>query len=203
MPRKKLQRFAELDTFSNVAQLSQSNTKKKLKDFLKNNKPVVLELGCGKGEYTIALAQEGDNNYIGVDIQGERLWFGAKQALGLKLDNVLFLRAQIENILEYFDKKSIDSIWLTFPDPLSKKRQAKKRLTSPIFLSIYQKLLKPKGVVHLKTDNKQLYEYSKETIKTFGAKINTKIKDTSNVQSFYEQKYLADNKKIYYLQFIL
>lgn len=207
MPRKKLQKFKELTTLSNVAELD----KDKLNNFLQP-KETILELGCGRGEYTIALAKQfPKKQFIGIDLQGERLWFGAKQALAEKIANVFFLRIQIENLDQYFDSRNIDEIWLTFPDPFPKKSQIKKRLTSPKFLTMYSTLLKPKHLLHLKTDNQELFTYSKTIISKYGkihsclediygAKINNPL---LNIKTNYEQKYLKDNKPIYYLQFTI
>lgn len=211
MPRKKLQRFKELNRFPNVVQVTQRNFKKKLKSFLAHKKKTILELGCGKGEYTLALAKMfPDKKFIGLDIQGERLWFGAKTALAEKLNNVFFLRVQAENLLSYFPKKSIEEIWLTFPDPYPTKRQAKKRLTSPTFLKIYKTLLQPNGLVHLKTDDAQLFASSLKNIQREGIKLVKKIKNLYHrrrvdpilsIKTCYENKHLNNGKKINYLAF--
>ena len=212
MPKKKLQRFAELDTLANVAQISQNDIKKKLQGFL-TEKPLILELGCGRGEYTISLAKQyPEKQFIGVDIQGERLWFGAKYALEKKLKNVMFLRLQVENLAEYFENNSITEIWITFPDPFPRKRQIKKRLTSPRFLELYQQTLEKDGSVHLKTDDFNLFTYSQESVKDFGEQILEKIDNNHSdnhkglhldTKTYYEKIHLQGGKAIYYLKFSL
>jgi tRNA (guanine-N7-)-methyltransferase len=212
MPRDKLKKFKELSALPNVRQLTDDDLKDKLDNFLAQKKLVILELGCGKGEYSNALAKnETAKQFIGVDIQGERLWYGAKQALEEKLANVLFLRIQIENLLDYFDKNSISEIWLTFPDPYPKTKHLTKRLTSPRFLNIYKKILQPDGIVHLKTDNQNLFKYSLETIEEFGGQIieshSDLCKDKINdpklaIQTTFEKKCLT-GEQIYYLKFQL
>ncbi|MBT6691658.1 tRNA (guanosine(46)-N7)-methyltransferase TrmB [Candidatus Parcubacteria bacterium] len=210
MPRKKIQRFKELEKLSNVAQLSQTDAKQKLQNFLNNSKPT-LELACGKGEYTIALAERfPDMKFIGIDVQGERIWYGAKQALDKKLDNVFFLRVQIEDLQKYFTDNSIAEIWITFPDPFPRKKQIKKRLTSPRFLQIYKHLLQAKGLVNLKTDDESLFDYSVEMAEAIGANIITHIKDIYNqrvslhlldIQTYYEKIHLEKGATINYLKF--
>jgi tRNA (guanine-N7-)-methyltransferase len=210
MSKNKLQKFAELEEFSNVFQRTQKDAKGKLNEFLKD-KPTILELACGRGEYTLALAKMfPDKSFIGIDYQGERLWFGSKKAQKEKLSNVRFLRIYVEELLEYFKPNSINEIWITFPDPFPKKRHTKKRLTFERFLAIYKKVLKPKGVVRLKTDDKNFFEYSLESIKEFGGKILEKLEDIYKnkvnnpllyVQTHYEKKHLKNKKAIYYLKF--
>jgi tRNA (guanine-N7-)-methyltransferase len=211
MPRRKLQRFQELNNLVNVAQLSQADHHQRLLDFLADNQPITLELGCGKGEYTLALAKKfPEKKFIGLDLQGERLWFGAKKALAEKLNNVFFLRIPAENLQRYFPKKSLRAIWLTFPDPYLPSKQAKKRLTSPRFLGIYKHLLETAGLVHLKTDNEKLFNYSLETIKNAGTKVVSKIEDLYQesitdeflaIKTYYENLHLAKQAKIKYLSF--
>ena len=213
MSRTKLQKFAELKNFNNVAENNQADAKICLQNFLAKSKNIILELGCGKGEYSLALAQKFPRKKIaGIDIQGERLWFGAKNAQDRKINNVFFLREQIENIENYFTPHSISEIWLTFPDPHPKKKHVKKRLTNSRFLKSYQKLLRAKATVHLKTDNQGLFIYSQQSINSFGGKITKKIEDIYeqdkilallDIQTHYEKKYLKIKKKIYYLKFEL
>ncbi|MCD4761203.1 tRNA (guanosine(46)-N7)-methyltransferase TrmB [bacterium] len=212
MSRRKLQKFKELENFANVAQVNQENLKKKLKNFLKNTKTLSLELACGKGEYTLALAKRNKNQtFIGIDSQGERIWRGAKQAQVEKLKNVFFLRIQIENLNKYFLKNSVDQIWITFPDPFPRKGQIKKRLTSPRFLKIYKKILKPQGQIHLKTDDLNLFNYSIETINQFGGEILEELPDLYSqkhnvlldIQTYYEKMHLKKGKAINYLKFRL
>ncbi|MDP2812173.1 MAG: tRNA (guanosine(46)-N7)-methyltransferase TrmB [bacterium] len=213
MPRKKLQRFAELRNFNNVAENNQAQAKLKLRKFLAKNKDIILELACGKGEYALALAQKYQRKkIIGIDIQGERLWFGAKFAQENKINNVFFLREQIENLENYFTKNSISQIWITFPDPRPRKSQIKKRLTNPRFLKIYQNILKNKSTIHLKTDDDNFFAYSQQSVLDFSGKINEQITnlyksrqidETLKVQTYYEKTHLKKGKIIHYLEFSL
>ena len=131
------------------------------RDFFRNDNPIVLELGCGKGEYTVALAQrDPQRNYIGIDIKGARMWRGAKTATDRRMHNVGFLRTRIEFIDALFAENEVSEIWITFPDPQLKTRRAKKRLTSPLYLACYARLLRPDGWINLKTDSKHLYAYT-------------------------------------------
>jgi len=213
MAKNKLQKFKELNELANVAQVNQTDAKAKLEEFLGEKTHIILELACGKGEYSLALADI-YNHYkiVGVDIQGERLWHGAKYALKNKLDNVFFLRIQIEDLNKYFNENIIDEIWITFPDPFPREKQIKKRLSSPRFLKIYKSILKNNSTVNLKTDDYNLYKYSMETIVKEGGKIleniediysAKNIKDVLRIQTDFEKKHLQNNKKIYYLQFSL
>ena len=213
MGKDKLRRFAEIDTFSNVIQLDAGKPLKGRWDtgFFKNTNPVVLELACGKGEYTVNLAvMFPDKNFIGIDYKGNRIWRGAKTALEDGVNNVAFLRIQIELILEYFAAGEIDEIWITFPDPQPQLSREKKRLTSPRFLDKYKLLLKPDGCVNLKTDNDGLYAYTLEKITDTGLKLHVKTEELYNsafadavlcIKTYYEKKYLKDNKNINYLKF--
>lgn len=211
MARKKLQRIKGLDRFNNVIQEKDNNFKKRLDNFLKKYNHITLELACGKGEYSIALGEQNSNNgYIGIDIQGERLWRGANIAKEKKLKNIIFLRIQIEDLLKYFKKNSVNEIWIIFPDPFLKDKYIKKRLTSPKFLKIYSKIIPNKGSIHLKTDDKQLFNYSLKSIKDHDGKIIQKYKDIYvniikdsrlYIQTYYEKKHLEKKKKIYYLEF--
>jgi len=211
--RNKRKKFQEVKSFENVIEWNDPKPKKKVKKLLKSYDYVVLELGCGKGDYTVQLAKKYPTKlFIGVDIQGERIWRGAKDSLEEKINNANFLRTQIENIGEYVPKKSVNEIWLTFPDPYPRDRQAKRRLTSPRFLEIYKKLLKKGGVVHLKTDSKGLYEYTLESVKSSDFGIEEKIEDIyleglkinpdiHQVQTTFEKKHLNAGKSIKYLRF--
>lgn len=175
-----------------------------------NNHPITLELACGKGDYTIALAQEfPERNFIGVDIKGARIYTGAKKALELPLSNVAFARLRIENIMNFFAPGEIDEIWITFPDPFPGKSAAKRRLTHARFLTNYKKLLKPGGLLHLKTDNLPLYEFSLESIREFGGVIQYEKEniyqaplayDYLNIKTFYEHQHLANGRTINYLK---
>ena len=213
MSRQKLQRFAELATFKNVAQFNQADAKNKLKDFLDGNQEIILELACGKGDYSLALAKKYPNKkIIGVDIQGERIWYGAGQALDKKLDNLFFLRMQIESLEEFFTKHSISEIWITFPDPFPRERQIKKRLSSPRFLNIYKNILIANGLIHLKTDDLNLFDYSIITIKNNKDEIieeirniykQKKLKEILKTKTDFEKKHLKAGRRIHYLKFKL
>ena len=213
MGKDKLRRFAEIDTFNNVLQLDAG---KELKgkwasNQFKNNNPVVLELACGKGEYTVNLAQMfPDKNFIGVDYKGNRIWRGAKTALEEGVNNVAFLRIQIESILEYFAPEEVDEIWITFPDPQPQVGREKKRLTSPRFLDMYKHIVKQGGFINLKTDNDDLHAYTAEKIGELELILHAKTEDlyhsefdneVLSIKTYYEKKYLKDNKNINYLKF--
>lgn len=218
--KNKLKRFRENEKFQNVIQPSREEVVSgafKLKgkwnrDFFKNKNPLILELGCGKGEYTIALAKRNpDKNFIGIDIKGARFWRGAKTAIEENLSNVAFLRTQIELVDLVFEENEVAEIWITFPDPQIKYKRTKHRLTQPDFLEKYKKIIKPEGVVHLKTDSEFLHGYTLGVVSTRGEIIEYSNHDIYNnhgapeevlsIQTFYEKKYLEQNKKITYLCF--
>lgn len=213
MGKDKLKRFAEVATFSNVVQLDAGLPFKGkwASDFFKNNNPVVLELACGKGEYTVNLARMFPNkNFIGIDYKGNRIWRGAKDALEEGVNNVGFLRIQIEKMLDYFADDEIDEIWITFPDPQPQISREKKRLTSPRFLEKYKQVLKPGGCVNLKTDDDGLHAYTAEKIEELCLNLHIKTEDlyhseyadeVLSIKTYYEKKYLKDNKNINYLKF--
>ncbi len=170
MPSKQ-EKFAELDTFPNAFKFFFTDLEKgfamkgKWREHFQNNHPIVLELGCGKGEYTVGLAMEHpENNYIGADIKGNRIWTGASQALEKRLNNAGFLRTRIDFIDRCFAADEVDEIWITFPDPQPQSTRKRARLTHPLFLNRYKTILKPQGIVHLKTDSTSLYEYTLEVI---------------------------------------
>src|ERR1043166_2192155 len=172
MAHKKLKRFAELKTFSNVLQFP-LNMAGKLNSFFKNENPIVLELACGKGEYAVGLGEMfPQKNFIGIDLKGNRIWVGAKKALQNNLSNVAFLRTQIDKIAEYFSQNEIAEIWITFPDPQLRTSKSKKRLTHPKFLRLYQQFLFPDGPIHLKTDSPDLYQFTKLVIEMYGCKLH-------------------------------
>lgn len=213
MGKDKLKRFDEVATFSNVVQLDAGVPYKGkwAKDFFKNNNPVVLELACGKGEYTVNLAKLFPNkNFIGIDYKGNRIWRGAKDALEEGVTNVGFLRIQIETLMDYFAESEIDEIWITFPDPQPQVSREKKRLTSPRFLVKYRHVIKPGGNINLKTDNDGLHAYTAEKIAELDLKQHIKTEDlyhseyadsVLSIKTYYEKKYLKNNKNINYLKF--
>jgi len=216
--KNKLKRFRENETFTNVVQPTRDEVlegfewKGKWNTFFKNNNPIVLELGCGKGEYTVGLAQRNpDKNYIGIDIKGARFWRGAKSALEHGLDHVAFLRTQIELVDQLFGENEVDEIWITFPDPQIKYKRTKHRLTNPVFLQKYKQILKPKGVVHLKTDSEYMHGYTLGLLQGLGHEIcyaNHDVyrnegspSEVLEIQTFYENQYLEAGKPITYIQF--
>ena len=218
MAKRKLQQYAEVNTFQNVIQpaydLIQDGHELRGKwsqNHFNNDHPIVLELGCGKGEYTISLAQNNlQKNFIGVDRKGARIWTGSKYALENKLKNVAFLRVDIRVLELLFDQGEVDEIWITFPDPQPKKWQAKRRLTHPRFLEQYLKVLKPGGYIHLKTDNLDFHEYTLEVLEEMKYTILDQTKDlygdggfieAASVQTFYERKFLDEGLPITYLKF--
>ncbi len=213
MGKDKIRRFAEITAFENVVELEDGKRLKGIwsKEHFKNNNPVILELGCGKGEYTVNLAKLfPEKNFIGIDYKGNRLWRGAKTAIEEGIRNVGFLRIQIENLTDYFAEEEISEIWITFPDPQPQISREKKRLTSPRFLSMYKTILKKSGPVHLKTDSDLLHLYTSQKIEDLGLTIHKQTKDlyTSefadeilSIKTYYEKKYLANDKNINYLKF--
>lgn len=217
MAKNKLTKFAEMATYKNVFECTfqdlQANAfhlkGKWGKEYFKNDNPIVLELGCGKGEYTVGLARFYPNkNFIGMDIKGARMWSGATDATVNKLENAAFVRTHIEMIAHFFDKKEITEIWITFPDPQMKK--VNKRLTSCRFMKEYSELLKDNGIIHLKTDSNFLYTYTKAMIEENELKM---LFDTNNlyssdiesevlsIQTFYEKQWLSRGLDIKYIKF--
>jgi tRNA (guanine-N7-)-methyltransferase len=219
--KNKLERWAELGTFNNVIQHDDEAGFGKdhpVKgrwniDIFKNQNPVILELGCGRGEYTTALAARfPSNNYIGVDIKGARLWRGAKTAHVNRLKNAAFLRSRIEFINSFFAGDEVDEIWLTFPDPQPEKKNSNKKLTCPWFLNNYRKFLKDKGIIHLKTDNSDLFRYTRNIAERNNLEIIASTTDLHsefkedeilNITTHYEEIYLNEGMKINYLAFRL
>lgn len=220
--KNKLKRFNENETFANVVQPTREElTEQKFKlkgnwgkDFFKNDHPIVLELGCGKGEYAVNLAQKyRDKNFIGVDIKGARFWRGAKTALEESIPNVGFLRTQIELIDHCFAENEVDEIWITFPDPQIKYRRTKHRLTNTTFLDKYRSILKPDGVIHLKTDSEFMHGYTVGLLHGLGEEIcyahhdvygsEGSPEEVTSIQTYYESGYLEQGKKITYVQFKL
>lgn len=216
MARSKLKRFNENLERENVIQEEKpifSNLKGNWnKEHFKNDLPLVVELGCGKGEYTVGLAEQfPENNFIGVDVKGDRLWVGSTEAIAKHIDTVAFLRAQIQQIDTFFDENEVAEFWITFPDPRPKKRDIKRRLTSPRFLEMYKKLLKPDGVVNFKTDNTALFEYTLETLEgrndikdlayTFDLYNSDMQAYTFGIKTTFEKKYLEKGVEIKYMKF--
>lgn len=212
MAQKKLLRFAQIKEFDNVFEYPQ-NMQGAWRKHFKNNHPVLLELACGRGEYTVNLAQlHQQKNFIGIDVKGNRMYIGAKKTLDSKIENAAFLRTQIEKLPEYFEQEEVDEIWITFPDPQLRLSKAKKRLTHPRFLRLYQKVIKPYGPIHLKTDSPQLYDFTKKVIGMYGlhlledsndAYAMENISDELKIKTHYESLDIAGSKKIHYLKFTL
>ncbi len=212
MGHKKLIKFQALDTFKNVLQYPE-NTAGHWNEWFKNSNPVTLELACGKGEYSVGLGREHkDRNFIGVDIKGNRIYTGAKIALTEGLENVAFLRTHIGQLTTYFAPGEVEEIWIIFPDPFLRKGKAKNRLTHPRFLHGYQQILKPGSRINLKTDSKELYDFTLETIQEQGCTIHENIADIYGkgkatgplaIQTFYEKMHLADGRTIYFVSFSL
>jgi tRNA (guanine-N7-)-methyltransferase len=212
MGQNKLERFEAIKSFSNVLQYPEG-MKGKWNLYFKNNNSITLELACGKGEYSTNLGRQyKDRNFIGVDIKGNRIYVGAKAALAENLHNVAFLRTQIGQLTEYFAKDEVSEIWIIFPDPFLRKSRAKNRLTHPRFLRLYQQILAPGGLIQLKTDSRELYDFTLETIAEQNCTIFEQIEDVYGkgkaegalaIQTFYEKMHLAEGRTIYYVAFSL
>lgn len=211
MAQKKLQRFADIKTFSNVLEYPK-HIQGKWAAFFKNSNPVILELACGRGEYTIGLARLfPQQNFIGIDIKGNRMYIGAKKALEENMPNTAFLRTQIEMLPDYFVPGEVADIWITFPDPQLRTSKAKKRLTHPRFLRLYQQVLKCGGCIHLKTDSPALFRFTKRVIELYdctlveesGDVYTGAVKEELKIKTHYESLDIAQSKKIYYLRFQL
>lgn len=210
MAQKKLKRFAEIKSFTNVLEYPE-NISGKWNEYFKNDYPLTLELACGKGEYATGLAQIcPKKNFIGVDIKGNRIWVGAKYALDNCLQNVTFLRTQIHKIDTYFSKNEVEEIWITFPDPQLRISKANKRLTHPRYLRLYKNILKPGGKIHLKTDSPDLYNFTRTVIQLYGLTLfldiediyrQEKISPELNIKTYYESLDIANSKKVFYLCF--
>ncbi|MBL7741756.1 MAG: tRNA (guanosine(46)-N7)-methyltransferase TrmB [Chitinophagaceae bacterium] len=212
MGHKKLERFAELDTFPNVLQFPREISGR-WNAFFKNENRITLELACGKGEYAVGLGQLCPaQNFVGVDLKGNRIWVGAKKALHQNLNNVAFLRTQIDQVNEYFAKNEVTEIWITFPDPQLRFSKAKKRLTHPKFLRLYQQFLVPAGYIHLKTDSPDLYHFTKTVIEMYGCVLHSDYEDVHRlpqvpgelkIKTHYESLDIAGSNRIHYLRFSL
>lgn len=221
MGKDKLRKFQENESFANVIQPEFEDIFRKdhvfkgswHRNFWENNNPITLELGCGKGEYTVNLAKfSPEKNFMGIDIKGARFWRGAKTANEQGITNVGFLRTRIEFITSFFAKDEVDEIWITFPDPQLKTRRAKKRLTAAGFLNSYQTFLKPEGIIHLKTDSRELHDYTLALLQfnnivpivaeadLYASSI---VDPVLSIKTHYESLFLAEGKKITYLKFTL
>jgi tRNA (guanine-N7-)-methyltransferase len=193
MSRQKLKRFIDLKDRTNVLE-DYSLLYNKLKgnwnkDFFKNDNPITLEVGCGRGEYSVGLAKiYPDRNFVGVDVKGDRLWVGSTEAIEERLDNVGFLRALIQNIEQFFEQGEIDTVWITFPDPRPRDSDIKRRLTSPRFLEYYKNMLSANGQVYFKTDNTFLFDYTLEVLKE-----RTDILDLEYTNDLYHSQYMDDH----------
>jgi tRNA (guanine-N7-)-methyltransferase len=218
--KNKLKRFKENETFTNVFQPTREEVVgdqfplkgKWSSDFFKNDNPIVLELGCGKGEYSVGLAERfPEKNFIGIDIKGARFWRGAKTAVESGMNNVAFVRTQIELINHIFAENEVSEIWITFPDPQIKYKRTKHRMTNAEFLDRYKKILKPSGLMHLKTDSEFMHGYTLGLLHGLGHEViyaNHNIyknegapAEVTGIQTFYESQYLEVNKPITYIKF--
>lgn len=212
MPRKKLIKFKLIGSMTNVVEVHKdifSNIKGKWSEHFGNSNPIALELGCGYGDYTNGLATKfPDINYIGIDIKGERIWAGANFAIENKLNNVAFLQTEIYNLQDFFQVNEVSEIWITFPDPQLEK--PRKRLTNKTYLDIYNQILKPQGLVHLKTDSDLMYDFTLKTIQELNIQTLDSTRDLYNsplqnlhhgIKTGFEKVYLERGKKIKYLSF--
>lgn len=221
MAKRKAKKFAEVNSFNNCFFLSFEESRaeglplkgKWNSDYFKNNNPIVLELGCGKGEYTVGLAQRyPDINFIGVDIKGNRIWTGARTATDNKMNNVAFIRTRIDFIDTCFSNNEVNEIWITFPDPQPQKSRIRNRLTNMIFIKRYKKILENNGIVNLKTDSEPFYDFTREVIAenkleeldaTNDLYSNSTKRDESltSIKTYYEKKFSDKGFKICYLKF--
>lgn len=212
MGQKKLIRFEAIKGYENVFEYP-VNAKGTWKGFFKNDNPITLELACGKGEYAVGLGKMHPNrNFIGIDIKGNRIWRGATNALEQGLTNVAFIRSLIDKVTDYFNPSEIDEIWITFPDPQLRGSKAKKRLTHPKFLRLYQQILKPGGTIYLKTDSPDLYQFTKLVINLFELPLledmdnvyaGANIKPELQIKTHYEGLDIAGSNRIHYLSFTI
>jgi tRNA (guanine-N7-)-methyltransferase len=218
--KNKLKRFKENETFSNVFQPMREELVDSQYEFkgewnasvFKNDNPLILELGCGRGEYTVELAKKFPNkNFIGIDIKGARFWRGAKTAIEDHIPNVAFIRTQIELVDFVFAENEVDEIWITFPDPQIKYKRTKHRMTNSQFLKRYKTILKPEGVVNLKTDSEFMHGYTLGLLQGEGHEVlyaNHNVykqegspEEVTSIQTYYESQYLEQNKPITYIRF--
>jgi tRNA (guanine-N7-)-methyltransferase len=209
LARRKLAHFAEMDQMPFVFAYPEDKAGR-WAEFFGNQHPIILEVGCGTGRYTTGLAQKfPENNYIGLDIKGSRMWHGAKAVEAAQLKNAAFIRTQLESIQNYFAPGEVDEIWITFPDPQPRESRERKRLSSPRFLALYKDICKPGGIVHLKTDNQTLFDYSVTAWKEYGMRISACTNnlyaqplenEVLSIKTTYEERYLAQGLPICYMR---
>jgi tRNA (guanine-N7-)-methyltransferase len=212
MGQKKLLRFNQIKSFANVLEYPE-NMQGRWHEHFGNSHPIILELACGRGEYTVGLSQlHPENNYIGVDVKGNRMYIGAKKCLEENRSNAAFLRTQVEMLAGYFNKNEVAEIWITFPDPQLRTSRAKKRLTHPRFLRIYQQIMKDGGKIHLKTDSPQLFNFTRTVIDLYGLSLihsdddvyaKPGVSPELQIKTHYESLDIAQSKKVFYLCFSL
>lgn len=224
MGKDKLRKWKENETFDHVFEPNLQDAVKgidgemkgKWSEVFKNDNPITLELGCGKGEYTLGLARKYPNrNFVGVDIKGHRFWRGAKTAQEESIPNVAFLRTRIEFIEKYFDKEEVSELWITFSDPQPKDEKGTKRITSPYYIEMYKNILKPSSIINIKSDSVLLYDLSKEGYleKGYDIQIDSKdvygelvdtveedLRDALEIKTYYEKRWLSEGKKIHFIQ---
>ncbi|MCF8253307.1 MAG: tRNA (guanosine(46)-N7)-methyltransferase TrmB [Bacteroidia bacterium] len=214
MAKDKLRRFAEFLEFPNCFDYPKELKGKWNSEYFKNNNPIVLELACGKGEYTVNLAEAfPEKNFIGIDIKSNRMWVGARMALNAGRKNVAFARLIIEKLEEHFEKGEVSEIWITFPDPFPKDRHEKHRLTHPRFLKVYKEVIAEKGLMHFKTDDDGLFTYTEELFAQLGIKPIELVRDVHgteeadayvrNITTHYEKLFRGRGRTIKYMKFIL
>ncbi len=214
MPKDKLRRFAEFHTFENCFDFPYHLKGNWRTDYFKNNNPIVLELGCGKGEYTLSLSEAfPDKNFIGIDLKSNRMWVGAKIALEQKRANLAFVRMIIEKLNLHFEPGEVDEIWITFPDPYPKEKRENHRLTHTRFLKIYKDVIKPNGIIHFKTDDDGLFNYTCELLKNLGVNPIQVINNVhesdevdplvKNITTHYENLFKARGRTIKFMKFTL
>jgi tRNA (guanine-N7-)-methyltransferase len=212
MAKRKLQQFAEYTSFPNTFDFAREMKGKWNAEYFKNNHPITIELGCGKGEYSVALAQAfPERNFIGIDIKSNRMWRGAKTAIENNLTNVAFMRASIHLIEEFFDNNEVSEIWITFPDPFPKDKHDKHRLTHPRFLERYKKIIKPDTIINFKTDDDGLFQFTIETLEQQKIKPLQVILDVhhsdeadeylKNIKTYYEKLFSGRGRTIKFLKF--
>ncbi len=221
MAKRKIKKFAEVNSFANCFFLSYEESRAEglplkgnwHKNYFKNNNPIVLELGCGKGEYTVGLAERFPNkNFIGVDIKGNRIWTGAKTAVDNKMNNAAFIRTRIDFIDACFAENEVKEIWITFPDPQPQKSRIRNRLTNIMFINRYKKILEKGGIINLKTDSEPFYDFTREVItenkfelldatNDLYSDVNKRDEALTSIKTYYEKKFSEKGFKICYLKF--